>query len=191
MAHISQTISPGIRTIPFSGRPPGDAINNIYPRARVIFEGTGSTLAKIATNTQTVLFRHTLPANFAYSIGSIFISAGDGNSLDVANYENLSLGQLQFNEGAAFDIEFQLNSLGSILNTPTAAAKAWRPHVPVFGEVFFNQTGFAPVLDISILDNDAGATEALATVTYVSFLQYDILQADMVAVNAPMPVSVR
>jgi len=62
----------------------------------------------------------------------------------------------------------------------------------VFKQVFYNLAGASPFLYSYLFDTDGtNATGAHTTLFNVSFLQYDIRQADQVIVNAPMPVSVR
>ncbi len=189
MAAASQTITPPARIELFSGIPRGS--NNIYPRARVIFEDNTAIALKAALDTNVVIYVINLPANYAYRMDTFSISFGLATSTEVSQFENLGHALIEF-EGLDAKVIMLPLSQGLMNNTNVAGGqKVWNLFDP-FTEVFDQgNTNNAPQLTVRIFDNDAvNETVAQASSTWISFLQYDILQVTDVAVNAPQPVSV-
>ncbi len=189
MAAVSQTITPAPTIQLFSGLPYGT--NNIYPRARVIFEDDTAITLKAAGNTNTIIYQCNLPPNYAYRLDSTMIQIGLTTSTEVSQIEDLGQSRLVFG-GAATKVVMQLESKGVISHSTVAGGlKVWTQIDP-FSEVFHQEgTATAPSIAFRLFDND-GVNETVAQggLLWVTFLQYDINQVTDVSVNAPTPVSV-
>lgn len=188
MAAVTQTITPTPTVQLFSGIPVGT--NNIYPRARVIFQDATAITAKIATNTNTVAYELVLPPNYAYRFDQASISFGLSNSLDADNFENLGLVFLKLVAGTN-TVAMNMKSEG-VTNSVTIAGRniIWNLENP-FQEVFRQSGPGSVALTVMVFDNDGTEnTDALTSLSYFSFLQYDINQILDVSVNAPLPVSI-
>ncbi len=192
MAEVTQIIAPAVdRTVPFSGRPPGVDENNIYPRARVIFENTTEITAKGAGDTKAVTLNLDLPANFYYVVDSFYVGIGDIANNDSDNYETSALQTYNIEAQANGDI---FTSVVGVLAQLDAGGQimCFRRRDPAFSEIFGNQMGISTRLSTVFNDSDGvNASAAMDCFTYATFLQYDVRQADMVRVNAPMPVRVQ
>jgi len=192
MAEVTQTITlVPLRTVPFSGRPRGDQLNNIFPRARVIFQDSTNVTAKIAGNTNRVILNLDFPPNFYYAFDTWLVTIGRSISNDADNYETVALQLLNF-EDPANSIAFA-SVIGELAQEDAGGQwMCWRRREPHFSEVFGNQDGLGPRIQTTFNDSDGvNATALLTAITYASFLQYDVMQADMVDVNAPRPVTLR
>lgn len=188
MANATQTITPTGVAQPFSGRPPQLDENNIYPRARILFKNQTTITAKDALDTKTVTLVHNLPQNYYYTIETFQVQIGLATSLDADNYDLQALQTANFNTAGANDWQQALQGVLAFQNVAGVWA-CFRNLLPDFGEVM-------PSLpcEINTFFNDLDAvnlSSALTCVSYVSFLQYDVMQSDMVRVNAPMPVTSR
>lgn len=189
MTAQSQAIAPTGEITSFAGLPRGE--NNIYPRARIVFEDATAIALKIATDTNVVIYTFSLPANYAYRLDQFSIGFFDTGSVDTDNFENLGLGFLDLTAGVSAN-QFTVESPGdTFVNAVTGGAKSWGiTRDQRYGEIFFSQDPTPPRMRIQLFDNDATEnTDALSSLTHVSFLQYDIEQLVNVAVNAPQPVT--
>ncbi len=189
MAAVSQTITPVPKIQLFSGLPFGT--NNIYPRARVIFEDDTAVTLKAAGNTNTIIYQCNLPANYAYRLDTVSIQLGLTTSTEVDQIEDLGQARLLFG-GAATKVVMPLQSIGLISNATVAGGtKIWNL-VEAFSEVFYQEgSTTAPSISFRLFDNDGvNETVAQSGLAWITFLQYDIQQVTDVSVNAPTPVSV-
>lgn len=188
MAELSQAIAPVPVIELFSGLPRGS--NNIYPRARIVFNDDTAITAKLTANTNVVVYTLTLPANYAYRLDQASTEFGIGSAVTADNFEVLGNAFLEFGAGVV-DVVMQLQSQGvTSFVSVLGQSIVWTLPEP-FGEVFYNQDGLTPLITIRLYDNTSGsATDAQNSRFYWSFLQYDIQQVLDVAVNAPLPVSI-
>ena len=197
MAEVTQTIVPVATNVSFDDVPTGE--NNIYPRGKICFQGQNSVTLKGAGDVKTLLVDFNLPPNFAYAIDQLILNLESATSAtDPDQYDDLAL--LQVNHfssvsGTTAITRIPLLSNGvQLMNNQSDSIKTWqtRPSVGDFKEVFHSPSGAAPLLIAQLFDTDGvGATAALTLRFYLTFLQYDIRQVNKVAVNSPMPVSVR
>lgn len=186
MAIVQQTIIVPARIQSFAGLPPGQ--NNIFPRARIIFEDTTEITLKAAGNTNTILWVCFMPPNFAYRMDTVSIGLGADDSTEVSQIEDLGQARLVFEQFVAANVIQPLESVGLISNGDvTGGQKVWNNRRP-FTELFSNSSGASPICSFILYDNNAGETVAQDTQAYFSFLQYDIAQVVDVSVNAPRPV---
>lgn len=192
MANVVIEFTPGPTIESFSGLPRNE--NNIYPRSRISFVGSGTVTAKVAGNTTTIRTKLMLPSNFAYvfdyysqSIFSATVKEGD-------QFDNLGLIHIVPN-GAVTTSRGQLQSPGPTpyLDTQAGETKMWGyTEQTRYRRLFFNTEGTEPVVYAYLFDNDGVTETAVHTSAFdISFLQYDIRQAEQVVVNAPTPVAVR
>lgn len=188
MPNVVTTLQPNPKPQVFAGLPSGS--NNIYPRARIIFEGGVTVPAKGAGDTSTMKCQINLPVNFAYALDESVVSVGSGSTTDAANVDNL--GYVEIYDGTAmFQSYIQLKAQGESLSGNANGSLKIFNAVESFHELIFNRNGSAPFLTSWIYDQAAGATGSFTLRCYFSFLQYDIDQVTEVAVNAPMPVRVQ
>ncbi len=196
MANVTQTLTLVGEPVPFSDVPPGE--NNIYPRARIVFQVRDSTItAKAAGNTNQLIIVADLPVNFAYVIDSLFCSVRFVLTADAENYNDRGTMGIQFTSpGGGNDVSTFVQS-GGVGPSEDAAhfSKIFTQSQQAdFHEIFFSRsrTNAAARIAIRLFDEDGtNATAAGEFDAYISVLQYNILQADKVVVNAPMPVATR
>lgn len=189
MAHVTQSVglSPSDVT-PFAGRPASE--NNIYPRSRIVFKNSTQVSAKGAGDTKSLITNISLPQNFYYVIDSFFQTIGSSTSNDADNYELQGLLDYKFTDGSSSNLFTGMTGVIA-LEHQSGQWLNFSRSVP-FCEVWGNQLGNVPVISTIYNDTDGvNASSALTLITYCSFLQYDVRQADKVTVNAPLPVSIR
>lgn len=187
MANTTNTFTPGSTIQQFSGLVLNS--NNIYPRARVIFDSAETITAKGAGDTRTLFTEFSLPVNFAYIIDQLTLAV---NVNDSNNYDNNGLLTVNNDQVGSDNAVLPLLSEGfAYADNQATEIKVYRLINP-FGEIIYNQDGGAPLVEAKLFDDDGtNATGAGSLNLYVSFLQYDIQQVQNVAVNAPMPVRSR
>lgn len=187
MAALTQTIVPTATIEVFSGLPSPIDVNNIYPRARVIFQPTTALTLKAAGNTNTLNYDIFLPVNYAYRLDTFSISLGLATSTEVSQLEDRGNVFISI-DGSAISV-MDLVSVGISNNTTVAGGqKTWL--IPEKYTELFGVNGLVRI-NARLFDDDAvNETVALNATTRFSFLQYEIAQVLDVSVNAPQPVSI-
>ncbi len=192
MANIALAVTPALSVFPFA-IPSGDIQEHTaIPRARLSFQSRDVTIvAKIATNTTSIITTCTLPANyvytFEYAAQKIIIPS---DPADAGNFDDVAIFDFGFGDGLGARAAEMLSNghTGVLLNA--GSEKIWgviNPYTPPI----FNQRSVTPIITIATNDTDAGATAEGDYSCVVSFLQYDISQVFAYPLNFPLPVSIR
>lgn len=170
------------------------AVNNIYPRARLVFNSKVAITLKAAGNTNTILMVCTLPENYSYRLDSAFISFSAPASTELSQLEDLGESRISFEGVNTVIMNLKSEGLTSHVDVG-GSVKVWTLS-KAFREVLTQprDKGVSPPRvsqSFLIYDNDGvNETVALENNTYISYLMYDIDQALDVIVNAPLPVSI-
>jgi len=192
MANVALAVTPTLRTFPFVIPPGAFQQYNAVPRARLTFQARDITIvAKIATNTTSIIATMSLPANYAYTFeyaSQKIVCLTD--PADAGNFDDIAIFDFGFGDGfGARAAEMQSNGItGTSLNA--GSEKVWgtlNPYTPPI----FNQAGASPSMTIATNDTDAANTVEGDYSCVVSFLQYDINQVFSYPLNFPLPVSQR
>ncbi len=192
MANISVDLTPTQRIFQFAGRKDP---HGIRPYARLTTEVQGIAIAaKIATNTQTVTIQIRLPVNQAYVFEALYarirITAGLIGDVDsVENYESVAELELQADGVSSTQDRFMIELLsdGAFQSEDNAnSSKIWNMVNP-YRNVFFNENGNVPAIDVVLEDSDVtNATLAGTMIFWATFLMYEIPQVYNVAVSTPI-----
>lgn len=180
---------------PFPFETGGGAVlpNTALPRQRILFRGNASAIAaKIATNTGTVRLTATLPPNFAYTVDYVYASVTFAtNATDADHYSDVGNVRITLGDGQGAR-ESQMFSRGLLPDDLNAgSSKIWSP-INIYSPPIFNTVGAATNIIIELWDTDAvNATVAGVVSCLVSVLQFDIAQVYNVALNYPLPVTIR
>jgi len=192
MANVALAVTPTLATFPF--QVPGGSFQqySAVPLARLTFTARLVTIvAKIATNTTSIIATCTLPANYAYTFEYASQKiAIPSDPADAGNFDDVSQMDFGFGdgEGARTAEMFSNGHTGILLNA--GSEKVWAP-LNAYTPPMFNQAGNTLGIDISCNDTDAGATAEGDYSLVVSVLQYDIAQIFAYPLNYPIPVSSR
>lgn len=192
MADVQLAVTPALRRFPF--QIPQGAVQQYtaIPRARLTFQANDITIvAKIATNTTSILATCTLPENFVYTFE--FASQRvvcPTDPADAGNFDDVSMLSFGFSDGLGSRSAelFSRGITGSSLNA--GSQKVWSIINPYLAPIF-NLVGAAPVLTFIANDTDAANTVEGDYSCLLSLLQYDMSQLFNFPLNYPVPVSNR
>lgn len=193
MANVALVVTPSIRTFPFIV-PPGTRLGgSAIPIARITFRSPNDVtiVAKIATNTTSIVATCTLPPNFAYTFEyaymqvSILTDPGDAD-----NFESVGGLSISFNDGLGTRFAtMQAQGINGIAAN-AGSMKVWQPENP-FPSPIFNQNGSSPNIILTANDTNAANTDEGDFGCAVSVLQYEFEQAFSYPLNFPLPVAQR
>jgi len=192
MADVSLAITPALRTFPFQIPPGARQQYTAVPRGRITFQANNITIvAKIATNTTSILATCTLPPNFAYAFEfanqRVVILTDPG---DADNFDDVSMLAVAFADGLG-SRGVQLISVGITGDAGNAGSqKVWAPVNP-YTQPIFNQDGASPSIVFICNDTNAANTDEGDYSCLLSLLVYDIEQVMAFPLNFPLPVSAR
>jgi len=192
MANVNLAVTPALRIFPF--QIPGGRVQQYtaIPLARLTFQENDLTIvAKIATNTTSILATCTLPPNFVYAFEyatqRVIIPS---DPADAGNFDDVTNFTFAFADGLGSRSTemFSDGITGALLNA--GSVKTWAPINP-YTPPIYNQLGASPVITLECNDTDAGATAEGDYSVVVSVLQYDFEQAFAYPLNFPIPVTSR
>lgn len=193
MANVALAVTPAVRSFPFIV-PPGEKIlgGSAIPIARLTFQAFDVTIvAKIATNTTSIVATCTLPPNFVYTFeyaSAHVIIPDDVGEAD--NYDDIASLIIAFADGLGPRIS-TMNSTGITgILANAGSIKHWRP-LNAFPSPIFNQSGASPVITLDVNDNNAADTNEGDFSCVVSVLQYELTQAFSYPLNFALPVITR
>jgi len=192
MANIALAVTPGLRIFPFQIPPGAVQQYTAIPRARLTFQQSQATIvAKIATNTTSIIATCTLPPNyvyvFEYATQEVLIPS---DPLDAGNFDDVSGMIIGFGDGLGSRRSELLSDgiTGQLLNV--GSVKIWAPINPYCCPIY-NQAGTSPIIWLECNDTDAGATAEGDYSCIVSVLQFDFEQTFAYPLNFPLPVTAR
>lgn len=194
MASLQQDFAPGAVSLPFAQhRHPDEP--TFLPRARYDFDVDAEAItAKATANTNRLRVTCSLPQNYAYVLDNVFAQItitgglpGDADGID--NIEQVAVAALDpRGPQAKRQMEFR-GSAAYITGAAEADGGRLFTLQSISRQPFFNVANAIPNIIVTFTDGDnSNATLAGVLTFHCSFLQYDLEQAYLVNVNAPMPV---
>lgn len=194
MANILIEATPEPRTFPFDVAPYAGGIldKTALPRGRITFQILKTVIpAKIATNTTSINVENVMPANYAYVVEFATIQVNFPTSTsDAANFSANGIMQVRLGDALGTRRAGLFSRGISPAELNAGSSQIWHPE-NYFPTPIFNLLGATPIVNLEVFDVDAGATVVGELNTVVSVLQFDLEQIFNVAVNFPLPVSVR
>lgn len=194
MANVVITATPEPRPFQFDVAPYAGGLldKTALPRGRITYQVLDQAItAKIATNTTQINVINVLPANYAYVVEFATIRVSfPTDTADAANFLPNGIMQVRLGDGLGARMAglFSRGVTSSDINA--GSARIYHPE-NFFPSPVFNQRGDTPIINLEVFDTDAGATVVGELNSVVSVLQFDLEQVFNVAVNFPLPVSVR
>lgn len=194
MANVALAVTPDLRVFPFSIPSPGFLADSptAIPRARLIFQANNITIvAKIATNTTSIIATCLLPANYVYTFEyanqRVIVLTDPG---DAGNFDDVGLIAFAFGDGLG-SRSMEMFSNGITGDSANAGSqKVWSSINP-YSAPIYNLNANGPSLAFILNDTDAANTDEGDYSCLLSVLQYDMDQLFNYPLNFPLPVSQR